>query len=175
MLSTEFEQTALASASARAGTHQYLAFALGGESYAAAISSIREILEVPSVTRVPLVPDFVRGVINLRGSVVPVIDLALRLGLSSTAIDRRTCVAVVEDRAEGGSGQTLGVVIDSVQEILEIAEQEIEPAPALGTRIDPAYMRGVAKINGRLQVVLDLGRVLAQEELARLVTAHSAA
>jgi purine-binding chemotaxis protein CheW len=175
MLSTEFEQSALASATARAGTQQYLTFVLGGDSYAAGINSIREILEVPSLTRVPLVPAFVRGVINLRGSVVPVIDLAARLGLTSTAIDRRTCVAVVEDRGEGGSGQTLGVVIDSVQEILEIAEHEIEPAPSLGTRIDPAFMRGVAKVNGRLQVVLDFGRVLAPEELAQLVTAHAAA
>jgi len=175
MMSNETELLAVAGANERAHAQQYLTFALGGDSYAAGISAIREILEVPSLTRVPLVPAFVRGVINLRGSVVPVIDLAVRLGLQSTAIDRRTCVAVVEDRAAGSPGQTLGVVIDSVQEILEIAEHEIEPAPALGTRIDPAFMRGVAKVNGRLQVVLDFGRVLAQDELAQIVTAHAAA
>jgi len=170
MLSTDAEQSALRAAAPGAGHSQYLTFALGADSCAAAIGSIREILEVPSLTRVPLVPGFVLGVINLRGAVVPVIDLAARLGLGGTSIGRRTCVAVVECGAERGA-QTLGVIIDSVHAILEIADADIGPAPGLGTRIDPAFLRGVARLPGGLQVVLDLGRVLAQDELAQLVAA----
>jgi purine-binding chemotaxis protein CheW len=153
------------------GSRQYLTFALGSESYAAAIDAIREIIEVPPLTAVPMTPSFVRGVINLRGAVVPVIDLANRFAIGDTPIARRTCVVVVEVAAEEGT-QVLGVLVDAVHEVLDIAAGDVEPAPALGTRIHPEFIAGMARVAGRLMVVLDLGRVLAQGELASLVAGH---
>lgn len=167
--------TAHATQGAPAGTHQYLTFAVGVESYAAQIDSIREILEVPAMTVVPLMPAFVRGVINLRGAVVPVIDLAARLDQGATEIGRRSCVVVVEVIVDGQAPLVLGVLVDAVHEVLDIAGTDIEPTPALGTRIDARFIRGMAKVAKRLIVVLDLGRVLAQDELANMVASHAAA
>jgi len=186
MISSRPETEAVAKASTLATVgqiQQYLTFALGKESYAAAIDAIREILEVPTLTSVPLVPPFVRGVINLRGAVVPVIDLSTRFELGRTELARRTCVVVVEVTANDGGEdskevhndgerQVLGVLVDAVHEVLEIPTAEIEPAPTLGTSIHPDFMRGMAKVNGRLLVVLNLGRILAQQELAKLVAGH---
>lgn len=180
----EVEALSHASAVAAAGqTLQYLTFAVGGESYAAAISAIREIIEVPALTAVPLVPSFVRGVINLRGAVVPIIDLATRFEGAQTELSRRTCVVVVEVPAyesgkevrEGqanGEGYVVGVLVGAVHEVLEIRASDIEPAPRLGTSIDPDFICGVAMVSGRLLVVLNLGRVLAQQELASLIEQH---
>jgi purine-binding chemotaxis protein CheW len=166
--------------------HQYLTFALGNDSYAAAIRAIREILEVPPLTVVPMVPGFVRGVINLRGAVVPVIDLAARFELGQTVLARRTCVVVVEvagdegaedaANAPGPTGrQVLGILVDAVHEVQEIAEADVAPAPSLGTRIHPNFLCGMAKVNGRLLGVLNLARILAQQELSQLVRDHIAA
>lgn len=175
MHSTREEITAVASAGVSAAPHQYLTFAVGSESHAARIDAIREILEVPSLTVVPLMPAFVRGVINLRGAVVPVIDLAARIERGATEIGRRSCVVVVEVGGEHGAPLVLGVLVDAVHEVLDIAGSDIEPAPALGTRIDARFIRGMAKVAKRLIVVLDLGRVLAQDELAQMVAAHAPA
>ncbi|HUN91088.1 MAG TPA: chemotaxis protein CheW [Burkholderiaceae bacterium] len=171
-------------ADAAASQRQFLVFALGAEAYAAPIDAVREILEVPALTRVPLMPRFVRGVINLRGAVVPVLDLASRLELASTPIGRRTCVVVVEveagedgDASAASSGarpQVLGVLVDTVHEVIDIAPTQIEPAPAVGARIDPQFIAGMAKVGGRFLVVLDLGRALAQRELARLIVGDDA-
>jgi len=151
---------------------QFLTFAVGAETYAAGIDAIREIIEVPALTRVPMTPSFVRGVINLRGAVVPVVDLACRFDLGATELARRTCVVVVEVRGPDGATQVLGVLVDAVHEVIDIAAHEIAPTPALGTRIDPEFIRGMARTARGLQVVLDLGRVLAQQELARLVAQY---
>jgi purine-binding chemotaxis protein CheW len=166
-------------------THQYLTFALGSDSYATAIHSIREILEVPPLTVVPMVPDFVRGVINLRGAVVPVIDLAARFDLGTTRLARRTCVVVVEiGAAQAGAQaanlhgaderQVLGILVDAVHEVQEIMASSVEPTPGLGTRIHPEFLSGMAKVNGQLVGVLNLPRVLAQQELSGLVAEHVA-
>ncbi len=180
MNTNETEVAAVAAGAAPAGTlvpstHQFLTFAIGNESYAAQIDSIREILEVPSLTVVPLMPGFVRGVINLRGAVVPVIDLAARLDQGATEIGRRSCVVVVEVTVESHAPLVLGVLVDAVHEVLDIAGSDIEPTPAIGTRIDPRFIRGMAKVAKRLIVVLDLGRVLAQDELAQMVATHATA
>lgn len=188
MISSRPENEALAHANARAAAgqlQQYLTFALGSESYAAAIDSIREILEVPPLTVVPLVPEFVRGVINLRGSVVPVIDLSSRFELGRTQIARRTCVVVIETGGESaedgrdpdgpGERQILGVMVDAVHEVVEIAAGQVEPTPMMGTCIHPDFIRGMAKVNGRHLVVLSLGKALAQARLAALVESHLAA
>jgi len=186
MNSSRAETQALAAAQQRvdAAARQYLTFAVASESFAAGIQAIREILEVPPLTIVPRVPGFVRGVINLRGAVVPVIDLAARFELGVTELARRTCVVVVEaagaaeageDGRAGAARQVLGVLVDAVHEVQDIGEHDIEPTPSLGTRIDPEFLSGMARVGGRLLGVLDLGRVLQQQELARLVARHLAA
>ncbi len=184
MMTSQAEIQAVGLAEVRVGApaQQYLTFALGNESYAAPIQVIREILEVPSLTVVPMVPAFVRGVINLRGAVVPVIDLASRFELGRTELARRTCVVVVEVAEPGAQGsvhvhadaerQVLGVLVDAVHEVQEIADADVEPTPSLGTRIHPDFLSGMAKVNGQLVGVLDMGRVLAQQDLARLVSGH---
>jgi len=176
---------ALASAQARsrigandaetAVARQYLTFALGPENYAAPIEAIREIIEVPGLTAVPMMPAFLRGVINLRGAVVPVIDLASRFEFGETQIARRTCVVVIEvGRGQSEAAQILGVLVDAVHEVIEIRSDSVEPAPALGTRIHPDFISAMAKVGRRLMVVLNLDRVLAQDELVRLISAQGA-
>jgi purine-binding chemotaxis protein CheW len=178
MMSSRAETGAVAQTAAAAASQnaQFLTFVVGRESFAAAISAIREIIEVPSLTAMPLVPDFVRGVINLRGAVVPVLDLATRLELGRTEMARRTCIVVVEVAGQESNGapatQVLGLLVDAVNEVLEIAAVQIEPAPALGNRIPAEFIRGVAKVNKRLLVVLELARVLAPQELAELIGAR---
>jgi len=168
-------------ASAAAGVEQaaaqavprYLTFAIGPERCATDIGAIREIIEVPQLTPVPMVPAVVRGVMNLRGAVVPVIDLSARLGLGCTEIGRRSCVVIVE-LGEGRGRQILGVLVDAVQEVLEVPAAEVEPVPELGTRIHPELIHGMAKIGDRLVTLLDLARVLAEAELTRMVAGHAA-
>lgn len=149
-------------------SRQYLTFQLKGESYAVPIESIKEIIEVASLTAVPMMPSFVRGVMNLRGAVIPVIDLAVHFGVDATVTARRTCIVIFEVQAASGELQTLGVLVDAVNEVLDIAESDVEPAPALGTHIPPDFIRGMAKVRGRLVIALDLERVLSIDELARL-------
>lgn len=155
---------------------QYLTFMLGGEMYAIGILNIKEIIEYGQPTEVPMMPDYVRGVINLRGRVVPVIDLLPRFGRSSTAVSKRTCIVIidVEADAEGdaeGERQDIGVVVDSVSEVLQIAGSEIEPPPAFGAKIRADFIAGMGKINNRFVIILNVNRVLSVEELAVLTTA----
>jgi len=149
-------------------TRQLLRFALGDASYAVPIDSVREILE--------LVPDFVRGVMNLRGSVVPVIDVAARLGLPLARIGRRTCIVVVEvpSQEDGNATLVLGMLVDGVHEVMDAAENEIEQAPSMGTRIDPHFIAGIARAGTTLVTLLDLGRSLGAEELSRVISLEMA-
>lgn len=182
MQSDPIEMQALACAQARAAdrapaaeSRQYLTFALGQENYAAPIEAIREIIEVPALTAVPMMPPFLRGVINLRGAVVPVIDLASRFEFGETPIARRTCVVVIEvGQGAEEARQVLGVLVDAVHEVIEIRADAVEAAPALGTRIHPDFISAMAKVGRRLMVVLNLDRVLAQDELVRLIGAQGA-
>ncbi len=150
---------------------QYLRFALGSESYAVGIDSVREILQVEMMTAVPLMPSFVRGVMNLRGAVVPVIDLSQRLAVAGSAVGRRSCVVIV-DIDDDESTHTLGVMVDAVYEVFEVPA--LEAAPAFGTPIDPAFIAGMARLDSQVLAVLNLDRVLAQEDLSQLVAAHVA-
>lgn len=155
-----------------AGLLQFLRFALGDGIYAVPIDAVREILEVGPSTPLPLMPSFVRGVMNLRGAVVPVIDLAARLGLSPAVVGRRTCIVVVEVTSLDGSdghAQVLGLMVDAVHEVLEADAASMEEAPTLGTRIDPRYIQGIARNRNEMVSVLDLPRTLDTEELATLI------
>lgn len=145
--------------------NQYLTFLLGEEMFAIGILSIREIIEYGFVTDVPMTPPFIRGVLNLRGAVVPVIDLARRFGSPARETTKRTCIVIVEVETDKGS-QEMGIVVDSVNEVLEISADDIEPPPEFGSRIRTDFIKGMGKIKGRFVIVLDLGQVLSIDEVA---------
>ena len=149
---------------------QYLTFTLAEEMFAIGILSIREILEYGQLTEVPMTPPFIRGVINLRGAVVPVIDLAVRFGRQPREVTKRTCIVIIETAADGtnGAGQTqqMGIVVDAVSEVLEIPPSEIEPPPAFGARIRIDFIKGMGKIAGKFVVILDVNRILSLNEVA---------
>ena len=146
---------------------QYLAFTLNGEVFAIDILQIREIIEFGALTEVPMMPPTIRGVINLRGSVVPVIDLSARFGRGPSAVARRTCVVILEVSMDGLT-QTLGVMVDAVNEVMEIPAEDIEPAPAFGTRIRTDFIAGMGRVNGRFVIILDVAHVFSLDELASL-------
>jgi purine-binding chemotaxis protein CheW len=155
---------------------QHLAFTLNGEIYAIDILQIREIIEFGALTEVPMMPPTIRGVINLRGAVVPVIDLSARFGRGPSAVARRTCIVIIEVRMEEMS-QTLGVMVDAVNEVMEIPAEDVEPAPAFGARIRTDFIAGMGRVNGRFVIILDVARVFSLDELATLgnVAAEAAA
>ncbi|HEV7815577.1 MAG TPA: chemotaxis protein CheW [Janthinobacterium sp.] len=146
---------------------QYLTFMLGGEVFAIGILAIKEIIEYGGLTEVPMMPDSIRGVINLRGAVVPVMDLSARFGKPATALSKRTCIVIVELENDG-EHQVIGVVVDAVNAVLDIPAAEIEPAPAFGTRIRGDFIFGMGKVNGKFVILLNIGKVLAIEDMAAL-------
>lgn len=147
---------------------QYLAFTVGGETFAMDIRSIREVIQFGGITEVPLMPPFIRGVINLRGSVVPVIDLCVRFGRAPGAVAQRTCIVILE-LTQGDGAVELGVMVDNVSEVLSIAASEIEPAPAFGNDLRSEFIAGVAKVGDRFVILLDVNHVLSVDELAALI------
>lgn len=155
-------------AQAEADEAQYLTFLLGGEMYAIGILNIKEIIGYGQPTQVPMMPNYVRGIINLRGRVVPVIDLLPRFGRESTEVSKRTCVVIIDVEVEG-EHQDIGVVVDAVSEVLQIASRDIEPPPAFGAKIRADFIAGMGKINGKFVIILNVDKVLSVEELAQLV------
>ena len=146
---------------------QYLTFTLAQELFAVDIHAVREIIEYGHLTSVPMMPPSILGVINLRGAVVPVIDLGLRFGGHATVIGSRTCIVILEI-ASGDSLRVIGMVVDAVNEVLELSSEQIEPAPSFGKRIRADFIRGMGKLNERLVVLLDIGKVLSDDEMALL-------
>jgi purine-binding chemotaxis protein CheW len=170
-------QTAAAAASAVAArqlaaageANQYLTFTLGGEMFAVGILNVKEIIEYGSLTEIPMMPAFIRGVINLRGAVVPVIDLSARFGGKTAEVARRTCIVIVEVQQEEGR-HDIGIMVDAVSEVLEIAGSEIEPAPAFGAKIRADFIAGMGKVNGKFVIILDIMRVLSVDEMAAVAS-----
>lgn len=155
----------LMAATGMAEQQQYLTFTLGDEMFAIGILSIREIIEYGNLTRVPMTPPFIRGVINLRGAVVPVIDLAVRLEREPREATKRTCIVIIE--VEYGDGRhEMGIVVDAVSEVLEIPPEDIEPPPEFGAHIRIDFISGMGKIDGRFIILLDASRVLSVDEVA---------
>ena len=150
---------------------QYLTFMLGGEVFAIGILSIKEIIEYGQLTSVPLMPEHIRGVINLRGAVVPVIDLSARFGRAGTEVTRRTCIVIIEAQGEQVR-QDIGVVVDAVNEVVEIPSGQIEPAPAFGANIRTDFIHGMGKVNDRFVIILSVDHVLSVDELAALGELH---
>lgn len=146
---------------------QYLTFSVGSELFGAAIAGVREIIEYRHPAPVPMMPNFLRGIINLRGRVVPVIDLSVRFGRQSREVTRRTCIVILEIASEG-EHQAIGVVVDSVSEVLEIADADIEPAPSFGAKLRSDFIQGMGKIGEKFVILLDIDQVLSVDELAML-------
>ncbi|HEX7688126.1 MAG TPA: chemotaxis protein CheW [Burkholderiaceae bacterium] len=145
---------------------QYLTFMLAQEQFAIGILGIKEIIEYHGVTEVPMMPPCVRGVINLRGAVVPVIDLNARFGRKSSEVTKRTCVVIVESGLGTADRQVMGLVVDAVNEVLDIAAADIEPPPAFGARVRSDFIQGVGKVKGRFVLLLDVDRALSIDEIA---------
>ncbi|WP_018151814.1 chemotaxis protein CheW [Leeia oryzae] len=167
------EQKGPAAAVALPEESQYLTFLLGGDMFAIGILNIKEIIEYGHLTSVPMMPEFIRGVINLRGRVVPVVDLRSRFGKPSSEVTKRTCIVIIEVQVEGSADedpvtQDIGVIVDSVSEVLEIAAQDIEPPPAFGAHIRTDFIRGMGKVNGEFVIILSVENVLSVEEMAML-------
>lgn len=146
-------------------TVQYLTFKLAEEVFALDVGRAREILEFTSITKVPRMPAFMRGVINLRGSVVPVIDLRLNFGMEGTAKTISTCVIVAEVKL-GDEVIVLGVLADSVQEVVEMEPDHIEPAPHIGTRLNTDFIKGMGKIDNEFVMILDIDKVFSSDDIA---------
>lgn len=146
---------------------QYLTFMLGGEVFAIGILHIKEIIEYGHLTTVPMMPAFIRGVINLRGAVVPVVDLASRFGGKPGEVTRRSCIVILELQVEEET-QVIGVVVDAVNEVLEIAAADVEPPPSFGTRIRSDFIAGMGKVQERFIIILNVNKILSTEEMALL-------
>jgi len=145
-------------------TRQYLTFKLGEEVFALEVANVREILEFIPITKVPRTPDYMTGVINLRGSVVPVTDMRLKFGMSQTEKTVNTCIIVVEVDIEGEKA-LLGALVDSVQEVFELEAQQIEPPPRLGLGLKTEFIEGMGKRDNRFVIILDIDKVFSMEEL----------
>lgn len=147
--------------------HQYLSFRLGEETFGLGILAVREIIEYGGVTDVPMMPPCVRGVINLRGAVVPVLDLASRLGRGPGAIGRRSCIVIVECGAPS-ERQVLGLLVDAVNAVLDIEPGQIEPPPSFGAGLRNDFITGIGKVNGKFVILVNLETVLNVPEIAAM-------
>ncbi len=167
MTSTLLEEAKAAARSKEATGEKggkYLTFHLDGEEYGVEILKVREINGLMNITSVPCMPAYMKGVVNLRGQVIPVIDLRLRFGLEEAEHTEMTCIIVVD------VGQELGLIVDAVSEVLDITDENIEPPPALGASVDTSFIRGMGKVGEAVKILLEIDRVLTQDELLDLAT-----
>ncbi len=143
---------------------KYLTFTLADDEYGIEITKIREIIGMLPITSVPQTPDFIKGVINLRGKVIPVVDLRLRFGMDAIDYTERTCIIVVEIAGQAGD-ILMGSVVDSVSEVLSVKAEDIEETPTFGTKLDTDYILGMAKVEAGVKILLDIDKVLSGEEI----------
>ncbi|MDR3568909.1 MAG: chemotaxis protein CheW [Syntrophobacteraceae bacterium] len=148
-------------------TTQYLTFKLEEEIFALDISKVREVLDFTTVAKVPRTPDFMLGVINLRGSVVPVVDMRLKFGMSRTQRTVNTCIIIVEIEIDG-ENTILGALTDAVQEVMDLDPDQIEPAPRIGTRLDIKFIKGMGKRDNGFIIILDIDKVFSADEVAAI-------
>lgn len=146
---------------------QYLTFKLGEEVFALDVEKVREVLDYTTITRIPRTPEFMRGVINLRGSVVPVVDLRLAFGMPGTEKTVNTCIVVTEVTMEGET-VVLGALADSVEEVIDLEPDQIQPGPRLGTSINTEFVRGMGRRETGFVVILDIDKVFAEDQLAAI-------
>ncbi len=146
---------------------KYLTFSMANEEYGIGILKIREIIGMMPITTVPQTPEFVKGVINLRGKVIPVVDLRLRFNMDEIDYTERTCIIVVEMAGQAGT-VLIGIVVDAVSEVLNIKDEDIEETPTFGAKLNTDYILGMAKMEGGVKILLDIDKVLSSNELALL-------
>jgi purine-binding chemotaxis protein CheW len=149
------------------GSEQYVTFSLGEELFGVEVSRTREILSLTPVTKVPQTPDYLLGVINLRGQVVPVVDMRLKLGLPAGAETEDTCIIVVDVQVDG-EAITVGALADAVREVMDIRADQIEPPPRLGTRLNTEFINGMGKVDEQFMILLNIDRIFNSEELAQV-------
>ena len=152
-------------------SNTYLTFYLDEELFGLNILLVREVLEYTFITRVPMTADFMRGVINVRGHVVPVVDLRQKFGMEKIEQTVNTCIIIVELEIEGESA-TMGALVDGVQEVLDIAPEQIEASPRLGSRIDTRFIQGIGKLGERFVILLDIQGIFSSRELSMISTVH---
>lgn len=157
MTAVQVEQSSSLRAAAQGG--KYLTFSLDAEEYGLEILKVREIIGIMDITSIPQMPPYVKGVINLRGKVIPVIDLRLKFGLAPTEYTEQTCIVVVD------VGSLVGVIVDTVQEVLNIDAAQIDPPPPLGASVDTSFVMGMGKVKDDVKILLDIDKVLASAEL----------
>jgi len=162
--------TTLTAAPTAALAGKYLTVVLDNEAYGIAVLKVREIIRLQKITPVPQMPGFVKGVINLRGRVIPVIDLRVKFGLKAEFAER-TCIVVVQVTLSSEQTVQMGLIVDSVEEVVSLTAGEIEPTPEFGARIDTTYLLGMAKVKGQVKTLLDLDRVVAPETVRALAQA----
>ncbi len=162
MQAARYDKQAGESLSGLAG--KYLTFRLGEEEYGLEILKVQEIIGMQEITSIPRTPDFMKGVINLRGKVIPVVDLRLKFGMAEAEVSRKTCIIVVQISQESGN-IIMGIVVDEVSEVLEIGSEEIEPAPSFGSRLDTNFILGMARTDKAVKILLDLEKILSHDEL----------
>jgi len=159
------QSTLAVQADTRAG--KYLTFQLASEEFGIRVLKVREIMGIQEITAVPQTPDHIKGVINLRGKVVPVIDLRLKFGLSAAEYTQRTCIIVTQVQGEAGA-VLMGIVVDGVSEVLNLATAEIEDTPDFGEEVGTSYLLGMAKVRGKVKILLDIDKVLSTQDLHNL-------
>ncbi len=148
-------------------TNQFLAFKLENEIFAFDISKVREVLEFDTVTKVPQTPDMMKGVINLRGSVVPVIDMRIKFGMGETEKTVNTVIIIIEIDLDGESTM-IGALVDSVKEVMDLDAEHIEPPPNIGTRLNTEFIRGMGKQDGQFIIILDIEQIFSSDELSSM-------
>ena len=145
-----------------------LTFSLGGEGYGISILKVKEIIGMLSITQVPRTPEFIKGVINLRGKIIPIMDLRIKFGMDEKAYNERTCIIVIEVNIQG-SERLLGVVVDTVSEVINISAEEIEPAPEYGSKAEHNLISGMGKVKDRVVIILDIEEVVFCDEMIRML------
>ena len=161
--------TATIASTTAASAGKYLTVVLANEAYGLSVLKIREIIRLQKITPVPQLPDCVKGVINLRGRVIPVVDLRVKFGLAAEFTER-TCIVVVQVRL-GDQPVQMGLIVDSVEEVVNLSADDIEPTPDFGVRVDTSYLLGMAKVKGQVKTLLDIDRVIAPEAVQTIVAA----
>lgn len=147
---------------------KYLTFRLAEEGYGLEILKVQEIIGMMSITRIPRTPEFIRGVINLRGKVIPVIDLRLKFSLDKKEDTEKTCIIVVQVRKSGDETVTMGIIVDEVSEVLDIKAEQIEPPPSFGAAVDTDFILGMGKASQKVVMLLDVDKVLSKNEIEKL-------
>lgn len=146
---------------------KYLTFQIAQEEYGVEILKVQEIIGMMNITRVPRAPEYVRGVINLRGKVIPVIELRTKFGMESIDYTSRTCIIVVQVE-RGGSSVVMGIIVDEVSEVVDVRAEQIDPSPSFGTVVDNDFIRGMGKVADKVLILLDIGKVLSDSEAQQL-------